>query len=263
MCWRGYADWMARKSGYMCMWKYRRNPTPNCRSGCSSTITACSTAAPIASLIVLADTRSHWRPAEYSHALFGCRLCLEFPVAKLTDHGNRLEELLEDPNPFALVTAAHLLTQRTKGDDLARYEAKRRLVRLLYERGWEKQRVRDLFFVLDWLMHIPEALNERLNVEIDAWEEELKVRYISSIERIAMAKGEAIGEARGVAIGEACGEARGKAQALERFLVHRFGTLPESARKRLWRGSSEQLDQWFDRALIAAELKEVFEGAAS
>jgi hypothetical protein len=41
---------------------------------------------------------------------------LDFRVVKLLDYADRLEELLLDPNPFALVTAAHLLSRQTRGD---------------------------------------------------------------------------------------------------------------------------------------------------
>jgi hypothetical protein len=217
--------------------------------------------APIASLVVLADTRPGWRPAEYGHDLFGCRLRLEFPVAKLADHADRLDELLADPNPFAVVTAAHLLTQRTKGDSEARYLAKRRLTRLLYERGWDKQRVLDLFFIIDALLQVPESLNQRLWQEITTWEEEdYNMRYISSIERIGEARGKAIGEANGKAIGEARGKAIGEATLLERLLVRRFGPLPEATLERLKQADSSQLEAWFDRAMDATDLTAVFNG---
>ena len=59
---------------------------------------------------------------------------LRFPVVKLLDHSDRLDSLEADPNPFALVTAAHLRTRQTKHDPQARYQAKRTLVRLLTKR---------------------------------------------------------------------------------------------------------------------------------
>ena len=40
-----------------------------------------------------------------------------------------------------------------------RYEAKLRLSRILYQRHWDKQRIIDLFCVVDWLMQLPEWLN--------------------------------------------------------------------------------------------------------
>ncbi len=108
---------------------------------------------PVATLAVLADERSGWKPQRYGYELFGCRHYLEFPTVKLLDYTSRLETLLSDPNPFALVTAAHLLTQQTRHDPQARYAAKWRLARLLYERDWDKQRIIDLFAVIDWLLH--------------------------------------------------------------------------------------------------------------
>ena len=33
-----------------------------------------------------------------------------------------------------------------------RFDAKRRLVRLLYERNWSRKRIPDFFAVLDWMM---------------------------------------------------------------------------------------------------------------
>ena len=95
---------------------------------------------PVASLAVLADDSATWRPSAFGWELFGCRLILEYPLIKLLDYAPRLEALLQDPNPFALVTAAHLLTRETRGDAQRRYAAKWRLARLLYERDWDRQR---------------------------------------------------------------------------------------------------------------------------
>ena len=217
--------------------------------------------APVASLVVLADTRPNWRPEMYGHALFGCEVTMRFPVVKLADYGESLDELLANPNPFAVVTAAHLLTQRTKGDDMGRYQAKRRLTRMLYERGWEKPRVQDLYRVINWMMHVPEELNERLDSEIKVWEkEDFKVQYLSSMERHAMAKGEARGKKLGKKLGKKIGEANTLQRLLERVLTSRFGALPDSVRERLRQATTEQLDHWHERALTATELTAVFDG---
>ena len=53
------------------------------------------------------------------------------------------------------MTATHLLTQRTRKDVEARYTAKWRLAKLLYERDWGKQQIIDLFAIIDWLMNLP------------------------------------------------------------------------------------------------------------
>ena len=56
------------------------------------------------------------KPERYGYELFGCRHYLEFPAVKLLDYEDQLESLLAELNPFALVTAAHLLTRQTRHD---------------------------------------------------------------------------------------------------------------------------------------------------
>ena len=97
-------------------------------------------ARPVASLAVLADDDEGWKPDSFGFEVLGCRHRLEFPVVKLIEFADRLDHLETDPNPFALVTAAHLRTRQTRKDPEARYQAKRGLVRLLYRRGWDRQR---------------------------------------------------------------------------------------------------------------------------
>ena len=60
--------------------------------------------------------------------------------------------------------------------------------------------------------------------------------------------------------GKAEGKAQGKAEALIRLLARRFGPLPDWVAQRAEGASVEQLDTWFDRALDAATLTEVFGG---
>ena len=91
-----------------------------------------------------------------------------------------MESLETDFNPFALVTRAHLHTRQTKNDPQARYRAKRDLVRLLYRRGWDRQRILDLFAVLDWMMRLPDELEQRLWLDIEAIEGESKMPYVTS-----------------------------------------------------------------------------------
>ena len=40
----------------------------------------------VASLAVLGDTRSGWRPSRYGHELWGCEVGFTFPLVKLADY---------------------------------------------------------------------------------------------------------------------------------------------------------------------------------
>ncbi len=197
---------------------------------------------PVASFAVLADEHKRWKPSTYGFSLLGCKHTLEFPVAKLTDYEDKLDELLASENAFGLITAAHILTQQTRRHEEERYEAKSRLVRILYERHWCKERVIKLFAILDWLMQLPEWLNHQILDQIETIEEGEKVQYITSVERIGMEKGVVIG-ASGL---------------MRRLLEHRFGVLPGWALEQLSSASEQELEVWADAILTAPTLEAVF-----
>lgn len=92
----------------------------------------------------------------------------------------------DDDNRFALVTLAHLQTQRTRKSPEARFDAKWRLIQLLYRRGWDRQRIIDLLMVLDWMMKLPGCLFRQLWQNIAHLEQESKVEYVLSFERYAI-----------------------------------------------------------------------------
>jgi len=194
---------------------------------------------------VLADENKQWKPTSYGFSVLGCRHMLEFPVAKLTDYEEKLDELLASNNAFGWITAAHILTQKTRTQDQERYNAKLRLLRILYERHRNKQRVINLFNVIDWLMQLPEWLNSEVWQELETIEEREKVQYITSVERIGIAKGIAKGEAR----------------LLKRQLERRFGLLPEWVSERLERAKEEELEAWSETILTAPTLEAVFREA--
>jgi len=236
-------------------------------------------ARPIASLAVLADEEEGWRPDHYGFEILGCRHTLEFPIAKLIDYANRAELLEADPNPFALVTAAHLRTARTKNDPQARYQTKRNLMHLLYRQGWDRQRILDLLAVIDWMMRLPDELERQLWLDIETIEGEIKMPYVTSFERLAtqrglqqglekgleeglekgLEKGLEEGLERGLQQGKLEGKTEGAATILERLLTKRFGPLNEKIRNRLDLATLEQLDLWADRILDAPTVDAVFE----
>ncbi len=63
---------------------------------------------------MLADKNKRWNPASYGYTVLGCTHTINFPVAKLTDYEERLDELQESDNVFGWITAAHILTKKQK-----------------------------------------------------------------------------------------------------------------------------------------------------
>ncbi len=147
----------------------------------------------VVSLAVLGDEDKKWRPTEYSYSRWGCQLTLEFPIVKLLDYQQNWEFLVESNNPFAVIIMAYLKSHKTKKNPLVRLESKLTLVRLLYERGYSREMILQLFRLIDWMMILPEELKRQFQTEVYNYEEEKKMPYITSIEQIGLEKGEQIG----------------------------------------------------------------------
>jgi hypothetical protein len=143
----------------------------------------------IASLAILGDERATWRPPPFQEELWGCRVLFEFPMIKLLDYESRWAELEFTRNPFAIAVMTHLKTKETRNDAVARKEWKFRLTRRLYEQGYERQDILNLFRFLDWMMELPESLKQAFWVELEQYEQERQMPYVTSIEQIGIEKG--------------------------------------------------------------------------
>jgi hypothetical protein len=205
---------------------------------------------PLASLAVLADEQADWRPAGYWQQLWGCRAGLEFPAVKLLDYQGREGELAASGNPFALAVEAHLAARATHGDPPRRLAYKLALTRRLYRRGLNRQDVVNLYAFVDWLLVLPEALEVAYLEEIQHLEEETKMRYVTSAERIGIRKG--------IERGRQEGRQEGQRELLEQLLAARFGRLPEWVAGKLVAAEPARLAGWARRVLTAESLEAVF-----
>ncbi|MEH1964437.1 MAG: transposase [Nostoc sp.] len=143
----------------------------------------------VISLAVLADEQANWRPSSYSYQLGGCCVSLEFPVAKLLDYEQGWETLEQTTNPFGVIVMAHLKTKATQRNPENRLQWKLSLVRRLYERGYSREDIRELFRFIDWVMVLPKELAFNFKTEVRSYQETDKMRYVTSIERLAKEEG--------------------------------------------------------------------------
>lgn len=161
------------------------------------------------SLAVLADEKPNWYASVYLDKLWGCLTVFRFPVAKVLEYREKWDELEKSDNPFAVVVMAHLKTTETKGNETSRKQWKVELTKNLYRRGFEKQDIINLYRFIDWIMVLPEKLEEAYHQEITEFEEERKMQYITTAERIGMEKGTEIGTKIGRKIGRKIGQEEG------------------------------------------------------
>jgi hypothetical protein len=211
---------------------------------------------PVASLVILADGEKTWRPSGYGYEVFGIRHELSFLTVKLIDFAEDIDALLRHENPFGLITAAHLLTRRTRKDQEARYAAKLKLIRILYGRGWDRQRIIDLFVIIDWMMRLPKDLANRMRQDVAAIEESMRMPYVTSFERLAREEGFEEGEIKGRLEGLEEGQLKGEISILKRLLAMRFGELPPWAEDRLNAADTQRLTQWSAGLLTAPSLED-------
>jgi hypothetical protein len=141
------------------------------------------------SLAILCDGRQNWRPSSYGFKTPGSSLQFNFTAVKLLDYQSRWSQLEASRNPFAAVVMAHLKTQETKHDAQSRKVWKFTLVKRLYELGYKRSNVLNLFKVIDWIMILPEGLERAFWEELKTYEEEHKMPYITSVEEIGYERG--------------------------------------------------------------------------
>jgi hypothetical protein len=90
---------------------------------------------------------------------------------------------------------AHLTLQETKRDKPTRKIWKLHLTQQLHESGYNQQDVINIFHFLDWLLKLPKPLEREFWQELRTYEEERKMPYITSIERIGREIGRKEGKA--------------------------------------------------------------------
>jgi flagellar biosynthesis/type III secretory pathway protein FliH len=115
-----------------------------------------------------------------------------------------------------------------------------------------------LFGVIDWMMRLPEELEQQLWQEIETLEENETMQYVTSVERMGIAKGRQEGRQEGLQEGRQEGLLKGEAKMLGLMLGHRFGYLSDAVVNRLKDASEDQLKEWLISAISAPTLDAVF-----
>jgi predicted transposase YdaD len=208
----------------------------------------------VVSLAVLADTSPGFRPAAFNYDRWGCALQYRFPMSKLIDFESNWEVLEQSANVFALVVMAQLKAKRVK-DGVARKDAKVAIIRLMYERGYSKQQILELFNVIDWMIQLPSSLNEAFLNTIYAIEEDKNMPYINTAERVGLEKGELIGIQKGRVEGRMEGRLETMRETALGLLELKFGQLPDWATQMISQADATKLDTWTKGVLTAESLE--------
>lgn len=143
----------------------------------------------VVTLVALTGESSIRSPFCYELNKWGFRHLFEFPSVRLMEYKTRIEELEKSTNPFAVVTLTHLRYVEAHGDDNLRLFWKKALIKSLYQRGYSSEDVINLYCFIDWVISLPDDLEQQCLEDIRIFEEGLKVAYINSAERLGIKKG--------------------------------------------------------------------------
>jgi len=230
------------------------------------------------SLAILADPGAAWRPDSYGYGRWGTRMLLEFPVVKLADWSDRVEELAAGDNPFGIAVAAHLAALATTRRPDTRLTQRLVLYRAMRRKGLSQAKAGALVTFMDWILDLPEDLDDRFWNEVKVEEELEPMRYMTRMEERAEERGMQEGKALGVEEGKALGVEEGKALGVEEgkalgllvgkaagmrdsllFLLEgKFGAVPADVRERIDRiEDTGRLAALIGRVLDVKSLKEM------
>jgi hypothetical protein len=187
------------------------------------------------SLAILCDESLSWRPQSYAVNYPDTRFNFEFGIVKLLDWCDRIEELESSDNPFAIVVLAHLKVIETKRSVEQRKAWKFRLTKMLYEKGFERQQILDLYRFIDWIIILPEAVEREFWQELQTFEEERKVTYVTNAERF--------GFERGIQEGEQQWRQAEGLSLVFRLLNRRIGTIAPETEAKIRTLSLTQLEE--------------------
>jgi len=192
----------------------------------------------VVSLAILTDVNKKYRPKYYHDEKWDCELWFKFPTIKLIDYNSRWAELEADPNPFAIVVMAHLKAQKVKRPN-ERLNWKLTLIKMLYERGYERPEIIKLFRFIDWLISLPVELEPEFRQELDKLQEEKTMPYVTSIERLAKEEGRQEGRQEG----QQQARQEERLSLVSRQLKRSIGAMSPELEQRISQLSFEQLGE--------------------
>ncbi len=189
----------------------------------------------VVTLVILADLRDNWLPEEdtFEFASFSSRL--RFPVCKLT-HRLRTDWQTGTSLPIQMARA-QIEALRTARHPERRFEIKWKLVRSLYDLGYDADQLRLVFRWIDRMLQLRSDLDQLFEVRLTALEEERSMPYVTSVERIW--------------------EARGAANSVMKVLSRLCGTLPDAMQERISRLPFTTLETLAEEAVDLRSIADV------
>lgn len=144
---------------------------------------------PVASMAILLDDDHSWRPCQYSQSLWDSEIAIRFPIIKLIDYNEKIQELEQSTNPFAIIILAQLTALKKQEIEL-KLASKLQITRKLYNSGFNKKEVVELFRFIDWVINLPKEVEADFMRNLAKLEkEEFEKNFICPAEQMWLEQG--------------------------------------------------------------------------
>ncbi|MCF7669953.1 MAG: transposase, partial [Verrucomicrobia bacterium] len=131
------------------------------------------------------------------------------------------------------------------------------LTRRLYERGYGKDEVLNLFRRIDWLMILPDENAVEFRKQLVEYEKEKTMPYVTSIERLGRKEGRKSGIQEGRKSGIQEGLQKALHAAIVEVLEARFGSVPGKLKAKVNAIADEQeLHRLHRKAVLVPSIQE-------
>jgi predicted transposase YdaD len=176
---------------------------------------------PVVSLAILGDEQPAWEPAQFGYDIWGCRLSLDFPIAKLLKMDTNA--LRATRNPFASLVLIHRDAQETRTTPDERVARKVARYRALLRQGYAVEDIRILLRLFEHILRLdPERALLARDVMRQVEQEETGMdTFVTSFEEIGREEG----------LKE--GREEGKRELVLRLLARKVGPLSSELQERI------------------------------
>ena len=182
----------------------------------------------VVSLVVFTDDSPAFRPAVYERGILGCGLTFRYPTVKLLDYRERVTELEQSDNPFAIVTLSELGRIRTQQSPEERLVVRKSLTDRLRSIGYSMEDIRTLYRFIGSVLVLPKPQILDYIQFVKQLQEDDIMPFVTDTEMIAEERGKHQGELQGLR------------ESVIDALEIRFGEIPYALREAVNRIASEK-----------------------
>ena len=179
----------------------------------------------VASMAILGDRNKNWKPSFFDYNNLESGVHFYFPIVKLLDYYERLDELETSDNPFAFMVMTHLKMLQAGKDVTNLASWKLEITKTLLERGFSSEITSYVLRFIDMIIRLPiEKEKSYRRQVIEIIKEKKMVRTMIPWEEVAFEEG----REKGYNEGREEGIIKKSQEAVIDVLETRFDKVPRS-----------------------------------